>query len=200
VECQQSPGGGSLLKVFPTRRPLSHIPQEIPAVALQYLATHLAVAPAAITDYEWQGRTGKRYRGQLRTALGVRPFTIADFRALATWLREEMVPWDHEPRHLQGAILQWCRTRHVEPPTDGRMARVIRATVRAHEATLFAQTAAHLSPRTRQAMDALLDSSPAGEEEGDSDGRSTTPPSNSQSTRRRSSPASAPPWNRDWRG
>src|SRR4030095_8247862 len=116
------------------------------------------------------GRTGKRYRGQLRTALGVRPITVADFRALATWLREEMVPWDHEPRHLQAAILEWCRTRRVEPPTDGRMARVIRATVRAHEGALFAQTAAHLSPRTRQAMDALLDSSPAGDEGEDSDG------------------------------
>jgi len=163
-------GMAASLKFFQLESRFPTSGKEIPAVALQYLAMHLAVDPAAITDYDWQGRTGKRYRSQLRTALGVRPITVGDFHALATWLREEMVPWDHEPRHLQAAILARCRTQHVEPPTDGRVARLIRATVRAHEAALFANTAAQLSASTRQALDALLDSSPAGAEDGDSDG------------------------------
>jgi hypothetical protein len=105
-------GMAASLKFFQLESRFPTSGKEIPAVALQYLAMHLAVDPAAITDYDWQGRTGKRYRSQLRAALGVRPITVGDFRALATWLREEMVPWDHEPRHLQAAILARCRTQH----------------------------------------------------------------------------------------
>jgi hypothetical protein len=163
-------GVAASLKFVPLEGRFPTSGREIPAVALQYLATQRAVAPEVITDYDWQGRTGKRYRGQLRVAVGVRPITVGGFRALATWLREEMVPWDHEPRPRQAAILARCRTQHVEPPTDGRVARLIHATVRAHEAALFATTAAQRSPSTRQALDALLDSSPAGAEDGDSDG------------------------------
>jgi hypothetical protein len=139
-------GMAASLKFFQLEGRFPTSTKEIPTVALQYLATQLAVDPAAITDYDWQGRTGKRYRGQLRAALGVRPATVTDFRALATWLREEMVPWDHEPRHLQAALLDWCRSHHLEPPTEGRMGRLIRATVRAHVAALFTATVAKLSP------------------------------------------------------
>src|SRR5262249_9079827 len=49
---------------------------------------------------------------------------------------------------------------------DGRIERLVRATVHTHEAALFAATAAKLSPSTRQAMDALLDSSSPGKEAG----------------------------------
>jgi hypothetical protein len=163
-------GMAASLKFFQLEGRFPTSTKEIPPVALHYLATHLAMQPGVITDYDWQGRTGKRYRGQLRVTLGVRPVTVTDFRALATWLREEMVPWDHEPQHLQAAILDWCRTHHLEPPTDGRIVRLIRATVRAHEAALFTATVAKLSSSTRQAMDALLDSTPGGGGDGPDDG------------------------------
>ena len=79
--------------------------RDIPSVALNYMAKQLDVAPNVISDYDWQGRTGKRYRGRLRTALGVRPATDDDFTAVESWLREHIVPWDHNLRHLQDAVL-----------------------------------------------------------------------------------------------
>jgi hypothetical protein len=96
----------------------------------------------------------------LRNAvLGIRPSTVEDFKAVEEWLRQEVVPWDHDLRHLQDAIHEWYRSRLIEPPTEGRIERLVRSAVRAHEVEIFDGTTAKLSPSTRKAMDALIDSS-----------------------------------------
>lgn len=151
--------------------------RDIPSAALDYMAKQLDVEPNAILDYDWQGRTGKRYRGRLRTALGIRSATAEDFKAVESWLREEVVPWDHNLRHLQEAVYEWYRSRLIEPPTAGRIERLVRSAVRTHEAGIFDGTVAKLLPSTRQAMDALIDSSiPSDDPNADEgvDWRSTT--------------------------
>src|SRR6266571_2687168 len=152
-------GVAASLKFFQLEGYFPSSGSDSPSAALDYMATQLAVEPKAILAYDWQGRTGKRYRGRLRTTLGIRPATAEDFTAVETWLREEVVPWDHHRRHLQDAVLGWYRSRHIEPPTEGRIDRLVRSAIRTHEAALCDGTAAKLSPRTRQALDTLLDSS-----------------------------------------
>jgi hypothetical protein len=151
--------------------------RDIPSVALDYMVKQLDVASNIISNYDWQDRTGKRYRGRLRTALGVRPATDDDLTAVESWLREQVVPWDHNLRHLQDAVLGWYRSRQIEPPTEGRMERLVRSAVRMHEDEICDGTAAKLLPSTRKALDALIDASPPSDEhdaqEG-SDWRSTS--------------------------
>ena len=150
--------------------------KDIPAVAMDHMAKLLDVDPQAIADYDWRGRTGARYRGRLRTALGIRPATAEDFKAVEEWLRQDVVPWDHDARHLQDAMHAWYRSRLIEPPTEGRIARLVRSAVRTHETAICDGIAAKLLPSTRQALDALIDSSLASDnqdaDEG-SDWRST---------------------------
>ena len=170
-------GVAASLKFFQLEGSFPSSGRDIPSAALDYMAKQLDVEPNAISAYDWQGRTGKRYRGRLSTALGIRPATAEDFKAVETWLREEVVPWDHHLRHLQDAVLGWYRSRQIEPPTEGRMDRLVRSAIRTHEAAIYEGTVAKLLPSTRQAMDALIDSSLASDEheaqEG-SDWRSTS--------------------------
>jgi hypothetical protein len=170
-------GVAASLKFFQLEGYFPSSVKDIPAAAIDYMAKQLDIEPKAIADYDWQGRTGKRYRGRLRTVLGVRPATDDDFKAVEQWLREDGVPWDHDARHLQDAVHAWYRGRHIEPPTAGRIERLVRSAIRTHEAEICAGTAAKLLPRIRQAMDTLIDSSiPSDEQNADegSDWRSTT--------------------------
>jgi TnpA family transposase len=152
-------GVAASLKFFQLEGYFPSSGRDIPSAAIDYMAKQLDVEPQAISDYDWQGRTGKRHRGRLRTALGVRHATAEDFESVEQWLHENVVPWDHNPRHLQDAVHEWYRDRRIEPPTAGRIERLVRSAVRTHEAEIFDATAAQLSPNTRQAMDALIDSS-----------------------------------------
>jgi len=151
--------------------------KEISSVAIDHMAKLLDVDPQAISDYDWQDRTGIRYRRRLRTALGIHPSTAKDFEAVEAWLRKEVVPWDHDSRHLQDAVHEWYRSRLIEPLSAGRIERLVRSAVRTHESEIFDGTAAKLSSSTRKAMDALIDSSvPSDDPEADegADWRSTT--------------------------
>lgn len=152
-------GVAASLKFFQLEGYFPSSVKDIPSGALDHMAKLLDIEPKAISDYDWQGRTGKRYRARLRTALGIRPATAEDFKAVETWLCEDVVPWDHDARHLQDAVHAWYRSRLVEPPTEGRIERLVRSAVRTHEAEIFDGTAAKLSSGTRKAMDALIDSS-----------------------------------------
>lgn len=170
-------GVAASLKFFQLEGYFPSSGRDIPSAALDYMAKQLDVEPNAISDYDWQGRTGKRYRGRLRTALGIRSAIAEDFKAVESWLREEVVPWDHNLRHLQEAVHEWYRSRLIEPPTAGRIERLVRSAVRTHEAKIFDGTVAQLRPSTRQAMDALIDSSiPSDDSDADEgvDWRSTT--------------------------
>jgi hypothetical protein len=131
------------------------------------MAKLLDVDPKAILDFDWQGRTGTRYRRRLRTALGIRPSTAEDFKAVENWLRQEVVPWDHDSHHLQDAVHKWYRSRLIEPPSEGRIERLVRSAVRMHEIEIFDTAVAKLLPATKKAMDALIDSSIASATEAD---------------------------------
>jgi TnpA family transposase len=152
-------GVGALLKFFQLEGFFPSSVKDIPSVAMDHMAKLLDVNPQAISDYDWQGRTGARYRGRLRTAMGIRPATAEDFKAVEKWLREDVVPWDHDSRHLQDAVHKWYRSRLIEPPTAGRIERLVRSAVRTHETEICDGTATKLLPSTRKAMDALIDSS-----------------------------------------
>ena len=91
--------------------------------------------------------------------MGISPSTAEDFKAVEAWLRKDVVPWDHDSRHLQDAVHAWYRSRLIEPPTAGRIERLVRSAVHTHETAICDGTAAKLLPSTRKAMDALIDSS-----------------------------------------
>jgi len=117
---------------------------DIPSVAIGHMAKLLDVDPKAISNYDWQGRTGTRYRRRLRTAMGIRASTAEDFKAVEAWRRTDRVPWDHDARHLQDAVHAWYRSRLIELPTAGRMERLVRSVIRTHETEICDGTAAKL--------------------------------------------------------
>jgi hypothetical protein len=158
-------GVAASLKFFQLEGFFPSAVKDIPSVALDHMAQLLGVDPQAISDYDWQGRTGVRYRERLRTAMGIRPATAGDFTAVAEWLRKDVVPWDHDLRHLQDAVYAWYRGRLIEPPTAGRIERLVRSAVRTHETEICGGIAAKLLPSTRNAMDALIDSSIASDDQ-----------------------------------
>ena len=137
---------------FPRRR------REVPADSVQYLAKQLTIAPEAFDDFDLTGRNSERLRGQIRALLGFRPFAVTDADLLAVWLRDEVLLTDQTPSHLQERLLDWCRDHRIEPPTSGRSERMIRSAIRSHESAFFEAMAEKLSKRSRQRLDALLDS------------------------------------------
>jgi hypothetical protein len=137
------------------RFPKAH--RELPGVALAYLAQQLELEASSFRDYDLTGRSSKRDRQEIRAALGYRPFALSDVPALQAFLRDQVVPSSHKTEHLQEAALRWCHERQLEPPTEGRLARIIGSAIHAFEQALFTRVSHALSAETKRRLDALLD-------------------------------------------
>jgi TnpA family transposase len=145
-----------LLKFFQFEGRFPDYHKEVPLPAVDYVAEQLDVPVSTWFDYPLKGRSGSRDREQLRTFLGFRQATSDDAEHIQRWLRQEVVPQDQDPRHLQSAVFDWCREHGIEPPTSDRIDRVIGASVRAFETDFFADIHRQLSLLTQERLHALL--------------------------------------------
>ena len=98
----------------------------------------------------------KRQRAEIRALLGFREATIADAEDLGIWLRDTVAPRTRDMGELAAETEARCRALRVEPPSPDRVARIVRAAVRAHDERRYAAVHARLSPETRARLDALL--------------------------------------------
>lgn len=117
---------------------------EFTAATIEYVARQLSIKSEAIRGYNWSGRTIKEHRRQIREWLGFHPATLTDQEALQAWLMQEVLPHEHRPVYLEQLAYQRLRDIHVEPPTQGRMNRLITAAVYQHEQSFFNSTAERL--------------------------------------------------------
>jgi hypothetical protein len=78
------------LKFFELEGRFPESPRDIPAAALNALATQLQIPSTTLARYDWHGWARKHHRAQIRAWFGFRPFTSTDGQALKTWLHAEM--------------------------------------------------------------------------------------------------------------
>jgi TnpA family transposase len=157
-------GFAVLLKFFQIEGRFPRDRGEVPVRALDYLADQLEVCREAFSQYDLAGRSGKRDRELIRSALGFRRATVADAKGLTQWLRRDVLTLDHKHEHLQQAALDWCRRNRIEPPPPARLERIIRSALKTYEDGFFAASSARIPTGCRCAMDALLQAPESGPE------------------------------------
>jgi Domain of unknown function (DUF4158) len=71
------------LKLFEVEARFPETVRGMPAAAVEYVAQQVRVPAGAWADYDWQGKTVRRHRGEIRAAYGFRANTEEDQERLA---------------------------------------------------------------------------------------------------------------------
>ena len=121
-----------------------------------HLASQTGVLPEDYSDGEWSERTQRQQRAQIRAHCGFRIFRARDGPALIAWLSERVNSANPEAEALKLGAYGYLRSQRVEPPATERLRRLLRSAVAHREGRLVAETAAQLSPSTRAALNALV--------------------------------------------
>ncbi len=137
---------------------------DIPAAAIVHVARQLGVLPELYAQYDWTGRTIAAHRAQIRQALGFREATVQDADDLAAWLGREVLDHDQRPERLHAAVYARCRASQIEPPSAGRIDRLIRSALRTDEDGLYRAVLGRLGPAGLARIDALLAPTEAADE------------------------------------
>jgi hypothetical protein len=138
---------------FPTGR------HEIPKTVVDYVAHQLKVDGTFWQQYDWEGRTIKLHRAQIREHLEIREATVEDSESVSAWLITTHLASDQGIDHLKMKVFAEYRKRKIEPPTPERIERLIRSACVTYEHTLLRDVAQRLSSETQRSMDALLEDS-----------------------------------------
>ena len=130
--------------------------RELPDEAVGFVARQLGVDAAELVSFDWSGRTAERHRAELRELLGFRECTVADQEAAVEWLIAEVTTAEQRPDQVRGELLGWLRRSGVEPPTTGRLDRIVALARDRGERILFERVAARLPVGVRDRLNALV--------------------------------------------
>lgn len=135
---------------FPTRR------GEVSPEVVAHVARQLEISPRSYRSYNWQGRSIKNHRAEIRRFLKYREATLQDTQALVDWLSETVIPHQRQMDALLDIVYGRCRALHIEPPTVDRIQRLIRSALARHDEALCLGCSSRLTPEVRKRLDDLV--------------------------------------------
>ncbi len=149
-------GKAVLLKLFEYEGRFPEDPSELPPAIIAYMAQQLDLSEHVIHQYDWNGRRIKEHRKDIRELMGFRPVTVVDQDELRDWLLNEILPGEHRFIYLEELVYDRLRKLHIEPPSKGRVERLIRSAIYRYEQAFFAQTVECLSPDVKARLRDLI--------------------------------------------
>ncbi len=149
-------GFAVLLKYFQIFARFPEETTKIPDTIISYIASQLETDTQLYSQYNWQGRSIKNHRAEIRALFGFRTATISDSEAISKWLIEKILPNEQRFEPVQSLIYQRFRELHIEPITPKQIERLIKSTIRQYEADFCQQTLNKLTPENIQQLDLLL--------------------------------------------
>lgn len=142
---------------------------ELPAEAVEFVAGQVNVPAAELGFYEWTGSTIEYHRSQVRAHLGFRECSVADAEKLTAWLADAVCEQTRRIDQVPDELLVKCRAEQIEPPSAGRVERMVRSALRTSERTLTLRVSSTLTAETVGRLEALAADEIDGDQEGDAD-------------------------------
>ncbi len=149
-----------LLKYFQTTGRFPYRRRDIPRAAIDFISRQLQIEAILLDKYSWRGRTIKYHRRTIRDYLGFREGTVADGERMAEWLVNNVVADESKVDRLMAAVYERYRQEKIEPPTAGRVERIVRSAQRRYSDRFCIEIAAKLPSETKAALDQLLKREP----------------------------------------
>jgi hypothetical protein len=148
-------GFALLLKFFQWKGRFPEKKNEIPRVVQEFVAQQLGISASLYQEYNWQGRASHYHRAEIRKLLQFRPVQSSDFDELRQWLIDVVLPQEVDARRIQQSLYEELKDCKIEPPTSGRMERLLNSAKRQFEIQLCAAISERIAESCRKALDDL---------------------------------------------
>ena len=129
---------------------------EFPDEVVAFVARQLRVPASELGLYEWSGRTIERHRSEIRLLLGFRECTVADQDVAVEWLIESVTTAEQRYDQVRMELLGWLCRERVEPPTAGRLDRMVRSALERGERVLVDRVSERLPELPRARLNLLV--------------------------------------------
>lgn len=118
-------GFAAMLRFFAGEGRFPASRNEVPGQVVAYIGNQVRVPADEYPSYDWQGRTIKYHRAQIREFFGFREITEQDGEQIASWLVKEVLPGEPEQERLEEVFYRRCWDTRIEPPSSRRVERLV---------------------------------------------------------------------------
>ncbi len=149
-------GFAILLKYFQLE---SRYPKHIKYVdplMLHCLANQLDVSASCIENFDWEGRSTKRFRQEIRRFLGYKKVSLQGVGQFKTWLIDNVFPMGIKKTQQMEHAYHYFQQKQLEPFTSKELTRHLQSAHQSFEEKLFDSIYHPLSLGTQKIMDTLL--------------------------------------------
>ena len=129
---------------------------EIPDQAVAHVARLVDVPASDLGFYEWDGRTIKAHRADIRRYFGFRECSVADADKAAEWLAANVCEKERQADRVREELLAHLKREQVEPPARDRIRRIIGTALRQAEQALTTRIASRVPAEAAGRMRALI--------------------------------------------
>ncbi|GAA3465494.1 hypothetical protein GCM10018965_000460 [Nonomuraea roseola] len=129
---------------------------ELADEVIEHVAKQVQVPASELGFYEWSGSTIEYHRNQIRTHLGFRACTTADAAKVTVWLTENVAHAERRAGRVREELLKHLREERIEPPTPGRISRIVASALHNAEVTWSLRISSRLTFETTQHIYALV--------------------------------------------
>jgi TnpA family transposase len=129
---------------------------EIPDEAVAYVARLVDVPASELGLYEWDGRTIKAHRADVRKYFGFRECSVPDGDKAAQWLAVNVREKERQVDRVREQLLAHLRDERLEPPTPDRVRRIIGTALRQAEQTQTLRISGRIPAEALARMLALI--------------------------------------------
>ena len=149
-------GFALLLKHFQLMASFPEDKSSISQVVISYIASQVNLPESSYSDYDWQGRSAKVYRVEIRRLFNFKVASVQDSEEMVTWLIEEILPDEQKNEAIRELVYQRFRELQLEPLTKLQIERLIKSAVANYETDFAEQTLNKLTPEMTEQIDVLL--------------------------------------------
>ncbi|PHE39727.1 Tn3 family transposase [Bacillus pseudomycoides] len=130
--------------------------QEINKQLIEYVAKQVGVPADSFQEYDWNGRSIKYHRAQIREYMGFRESTSEDMEQIKLWLQANILPQELQIDRVREYVLHHLRQQQLIPPTQDQLERNIKSAIRQYEEHISQSIFTQLSEHSKSKLDAFI--------------------------------------------
>jgi TnpA family transposase len=129
---------------------------DIPKDVLLYIAKQLNLEASLLDEYDWNGRSIKYHRAQIRDFFEFKEPTADDIQSITEWLSDHVFYHDADLENLKYEAYKRFRELHIEPLTPERIERITKSAIFTYENRFFEKTLTKIPKESLIKMDSLI--------------------------------------------
>ena len=149
-------GFALLLKHFQLFAYFPEDKSSISQIVISYIASQVNLPENSYFDYDWQGRSAKVYRVEIRRLFNFKIASVQDSEDMSDWLIDEILPDEQKNEAITELVYQRFRQLQLEPPTKLQVERLIKSALAKYETNFCQQILDKLTSEMSEQIDVLL--------------------------------------------